>query len=97
MLLVFPSQRLLAASGTVEDSITCKPLTGAAVSNRKEVVSTDEKGAFQISDAPGTITARAVGYGRVILDPESSQTERLAPFSPKALSSADIFSHPAKD
>ena len=77
-------------NGRVFDYLTRKPIKGAIITGRNEIVRTDSNGTFVIKNAAGKIGIRAYGYARGEQMLPASLVKApvniyLQPFKPKAL------------
>jgi len=76
-------------SGSVTDAINGKPIPGAFVTVGSKVLRADAKGEFQISGNGADVKARAYGYGRSEIAPDSQNSNhlrlKLTPITPRAL------------
>lgn len=79
----------ITVSGTVNDGVTGKPISGAFITVGSKVVLSDAKGEFQINGNGAEVKARAYGYGRSEVAPTSQNAGRLnlklTPITPRAL------------
>lgn len=87
LLLYSPvcAQEEAPVSGTVLDSVTGNPISGAIVTCGDKTVQTDKQGRYTIGSEGFRVSARAYGYRRSRDDTAFPAEIRLAPFSPKAL------------
>jgi hypothetical protein len=85
-----PAQTFASYTGRVLDYVTRKPIEGAIVTGKNEIVHTDSGGMFVLRKAADRIGIRAYGYarGEVVLPVFSARVPiniYLSPFVPKAL------------
>jgi hypothetical protein len=76
-------------SGSVIDSVTGKPISGAMVTFGSKVTRTGANGGFQIDGNSPALEARAYGYTRAQVGADGHGTKsvqlKLAPFTPRAI------------